>query len=128
VAESVGTAVSTDLHAIQAATTTDDLRDDPTLQQTDSRLSNSVIANEEDLNESTSLTTAHQDTITSTITQMEQKMEPSHRPDSLLDISNTPIMVAHATVDFISQKSNNFLKGCKWYDHNTYVECYASSH
>ena len=56
--------------------------------------------------------------ITAHMTQAEQKneeMETSHVPESLLDISTTPMMVAHATADFIGQQSNNFLKGCKWY-------------
>ena len=70
------------------------------------------FSNEESFKESTSLGTS-QDAVTQEV--QLQGMETSNVPDSLLNISSTPIMIAHATADFIGQKRNNFLKGCKWY-------------
>lgn len=101
--------VCTDLHV----TEDHDPSNDATLQETEMQSLNTELeTKEEPLRETTPLTTAQQDATT----LMDQEMETSHVPDSLLDISNTPIMVAHATTDFVGQKSNNFLKGCKWYN------------
>ena len=118
-AQSVDTVVCTELHVTKPTTNDDQPRNDTTQYPADISPTNSVEVNEEALNESTPLITNHQD---ATI-QADQAMETSHTtPDNLLDISNSPVMVAHATVDFIGRKSNNFLKGCKWYNHPIHVE------
>lgn len=108
--------VCTELHVIEpAADDNDNPRNNTIWQQTDISPSNSIEAeaNEEPLNEGTSITTTHHDATAQA--DHVQETETSNVPEDLLDISSTPVMIAHATADFINQKRNNFLKGCKWY-------------
>ena len=102
--------VCTESHVIERTTEVDPGNED----QTEISSSNNVEIHEEALNEDDiAITMAHQDTMR-LAEQENEEMEASHAPDSLLDISSTPLMVAEATVAFIGQQSNNFLKGCKW--------------
>lgn len=109
VAQNVDTVVctefETELHVMETSTTDDDPRNDTTGQIKETQSSDIVEAKEDTSNED--VTAAHEDTIT----QGDQDMDTL---DSILDISSTPLMVAHATVDFAGKRSNNFLKGCKW--------------
>ena len=108
-----GDVVCTESHVIEA-TTEAEPGNDPIQHQTETHFSKNEEPHEEPLSKDDDkiIITAH-------MTQIEQEneeMETSHVPESLLDISTTPVMVAHATTDFIGQlSSNNFLKGCKWY-------------
>ena len=108
VAQSV---VCTESDVIES-TTEIDPGNDTTQQQTE--ITPSSNAHEEAFNEDDVVMTVHQDSITQA-EQENEEMETSRVPDSLLDISSTPLMIAHATVDFVGHQSNNFLKGCKWY-------------
>ena len=104
------TGVCTEMEVMET-TNDDDLGNDTAQQQAETLSSESVEAKEESFNEDTPLPTAFHHTIS----QADKHMEMSHVSYNLLDISSTPVMVAHATVDFIGQ-NNNFLKGCKWYN------------
>lgn len=111
-AQSIDTVVCTELHVMETtAADDDDPKHDATHQQ-EMWSSDSVEAKEEAFDEGTpSATDGYQD-----ITQADQDTK-AHTLDSLLDISSAPLMVAHGTTDFFGQRSNNFLKGCKWYDY-----------
>ena len=103
--------VCTESHVIER--TAED--DDPGNEDTETGPPNNVEMHEEAHNgDDMDITTAHHDTAR-LAEQENERVETSHTPESLLDISSTPLMVAHATIAFIGQQSNNFLKGCKWY-------------
>ena len=108
--------VCTESHVLERTTEENDPGNE---NQIETDPPNNIEVHEEALDEDdTAITTAetatHQDT-TRLAEQENEQMEASRAPESLLDISNTPLMVAHATVAFVGQQSNNFLKGCKWY-------------
>ena len=112
--EGVDAVVSTESHVIET-TTEVDTENDPTEDPTKMSPSNNVEIQEEAFSEDDiAVTTAHEDTM-NLAEQENEEMETSHVPDSLLDVSSTPSMAAHAIAAFIGQQSNNFLKGCKWY-------------
>ena len=104
-------AMSTEMDVIET-TNDDDPRNDTSEQQAEGYSSSSVEAKEEASDEDAPLQTV--DTVTQA-DEADENMETSPMAYNLLDISSTPVMVAHATVDFIGQNNNNFLKGCKWY-------------
>ena len=99
---------------------------DPRNDETEQQVAlESVEAKEETFNED--IDTPLPTTVHHTTNQADEHMETSHVSYNLLDISNTPVMVAHATVDFIGQNNNNFLKGCKWYGvHNMEYHCISA--
>lgn len=102
-------AMSTEMDVIET-TNDDDPRNNTSQQQAETYSSESVEAKEEASDDAPLQTV---DTLTQA-NEADENMETSPMSYNLLDISSTPVMVAHATVDFIGQ-SNNFLKGCKWY-------------
>ena len=73
---------------------------DPRNDETEQQVAlESVEAKEETFNED--IDTPLPTTVHHTTNQADEHMETSHVSYNLLDISNTPVMVAHATVDFI---------------------------
>lgn len=108
--------VCTESHVLEGTTEENDPGNE---DQTETVPPNNIEIHEEapsedDTATTTAETATHQDT-TRLAEQENEQMETSRAPESLLDISNTPLIVAHATVAFVGQQSNNFLKGCKWY-------------